>query len=50
MLKEQCVYRHRLESILHAMCVTGDWIAFHNNRPYQTVAIRTPVEAFRLAA
>jgi putative transposase len=50
-LKEQCVHRHRFESIQHAMRVLGDWIAFYNNRrPHQALAMRTPVEAFRLAA
>ncbi|MBL3587503.1 transposase [Rhodovulum sulfidophilum] len=50
-LKEQCVHRHRFESIQHAMRVIGDWIAFYNHRrPHQALAMRTPVEAFRLAA
>ncbi|MBU2963117.1 integrase core domain-containing protein [Citreicella sp. C3M06] len=31
-LKEQCVDRHRFESIQHAMRVIRDWIAFYNNR------------------
>ncbi|MBL3598159.1 transposase, partial [Rhodovulum sulfidophilum] len=46
MLKEQCVHRHRFESIQHAMRVIGDWIAFYNHRrPHQALAMRTPVEA-----
>lgn len=50
-LKEQCVHRHRFESIQHAMRVIGDWIAFYNNRrPHQALAMRTPAEAFTLAA
>ncbi|WP_336099476.1 integrase core domain-containing protein [Roseovarius sp. CH_XMU1461] len=50
-LKAQCVHRHRFESIQHAMRVIGDWITFYNNgRPHQTLAMRTPAEAFRLAA
>ncbi|WP_226629389.1 integrase core domain-containing protein [Alloyangia pacifica] len=50
-LKEQCVHRHRFESIQHAMRVIGDWIAFYNNRrPHQALAMRTPAGAFRLAA
>ncbi|RID90074.1 IS3 family transposase, partial [Gemmobacter lutimaris] len=29
----------------------GDWISFYNNRrPHQALAMRTPTEAFRLAA
>lgn len=50
-LKEQCVHRHRFESIQHATRVIGDWIAFYNHRrPHQALAMRTPAEAFRLAA
>ena len=50
-LKEQCVHRHRFESTQYAMRVIGDWIALYNNRrPHQALAMRTPAEAFRLAA
>jgi len=50
-LKEQCVHRHRFETIQHAMRVIADWIAFYNTRrPHQALAMRTPAEAFRLAA
>ena len=50
-LKEQCLHRHRFESIQHAARVIGDWISFYNNRrPHQALAMRTPAEAFRLAA
>jgi putative transposase len=50
-LKEQCVHRHRFESLAHASRVIGDWIQFYNHRrPHQALAMRTPAEAFRLAA
>lgn len=50
-LKEQCVHRHRFESIQHATRVIADWISFYNNRrPHQALAMRTPAKAFRLAA
>lgn len=50
-LKEQCIHRHRFEGIQHANRVIGDWISFYNyRRPHQALAMRTPVEAFRLAA
>lgn len=50
-LKEQCVHRHRFDTIQHASRVIGDWIGFYNNkRPHQALAMRTPAEAFRLAA
>ncbi len=31
-LKEQCVHRHRFESIQHATRVIGDWISFYNRK------------------
>ena len=50
-MKEQCVHRHRFESLQHASCVIGDWIGFHNHRrPHQALAMRTPAEAYTLAA
>ncbi|WP_220032363.1 integrase core domain-containing protein, partial [Pseudoroseicyclus aestuarii] len=46
-----CVHRHRFESIQHATRVIGDWISFYNHRrPHQALAMRTPAEAFTLAA
>ena len=50
-LKEQCIHRHRFESIQHATRVTGDWISFYNHRrPHQALAMSTPAEAFKLVA
>ena len=50
-LKEQCAHRHRFESLQHASRVIGDWIGFYNHRrPHQALAMRTPAEAFALAA
>lgn len=50
-LKEQCTHRHRFESIQHATRVIADSISFYNNRrPHQALAMRTPAEAFKLAA
>lgn len=50
-LKEQCVHRQRFESLAHARRAIGDWIQFYNNRrPHQALAMRMPVEAFKLAA
>ncbi|MCE8556909.1 transposase [Ruegeria pomeroyi] len=49
-LKEQCVHRHRFESLADASRVIGDRIQFYNHRrPHQALAMRTPSEAFRLA-
>ncbi|WP_415830273.1 integrase core domain-containing protein [Bordetella flabilis] len=50
-LKEQCVHRHRFETIQHASRVIGDWIRFYNHRrPHQALGMKTPAEAFALAA
>jgi putative transposase len=50
-LKEQCVHRHRFESLQHASRVIADWIQFYNHqRPHQALGMKTPAEAFALAA
>ncbi|WP_198683452.1 integrase core domain-containing protein [Peristeroidobacter agariperforans] len=50
-LKDQCVHRHRFETLQHASRVISDWIGFYNNgRPHQSLRMRTPAEAFRSAA
>ncbi|MFZ9430059.1 MAG: IS3 family transposase [Burkholderiaceae bacterium] len=50
-LKEQCAHRHRFESQQHAGRVIGDWIHFYNTRrPHQSLGMKTPAEAYTLAA
>jgi putative transposase len=50
-LKEQCIHRHRFETQQHAMRVIADWIQFNNTRrPHQALGMRTPAEAYALAA
>ncbi|RHZ90799.1 IS3 family transposase [Cereibacter sphaeroides] len=50
-LKEQCIHRQRFDSIQHATRAIGDWIAFYNHRrPHQALDMKTPAEAFALAA
>lgn len=50
-IKEQCVHRHRFESQQHATRVVGDWIQFYNHRrPHQALGMKTPAEAYALAA
>jgi len=50
-LKEQCVHRHRFETLQHASRVISDWIQFYNHqRPHQALKMKTPAEAFALAA
>lgn len=50
-LKDQCVHRHRFESLQHASRQIADWIGFYNNqRPHQALGMKTPAEAYALAA
>jgi putative transposase len=50
-LKEQCAHRPRFESLQHARRVIGDWIGFYNHRrPHQAQGMKTPAEAYALAA
>ena len=40
-LKDQCVHRHRFETLQHASRVIGDWIGFYNNqRPHQALGMK----------
>ncbi|WP_281281088.1 integrase core domain-containing protein [Peristeroidobacter soli] len=49
-LKDYCMHRHRFETLQHASRVIRDWICFHENcRPHQSLGVRTPAEAFKLA-
>ena len=50
-LKDQCVHRQRFETLQHASRAIGNWISFYNNqRPHQALGMKTPAEAFKLAA
>ena len=50
-LKEQCVHRHRFETLQHAIRVISDWVGFYNTRrPHQALGMKTPAEAYSLAA
>jgi putative transposase len=50
-IKEQCVHRHRFENQRHALRVVSDWIQFYNHRrPHQALGMKTPAEAYALAA
>ncbi len=50
-LKEQCINRHRFETLKNASRIIGDWIQFYNHqRPHQALEMKTPAEAFVLAA
>lgn len=50
-LKEQCIHRQRFDSIQHATRTIGDWSSFYNHRrPHQVLDMKTPTEAYALAA
>src|SRR5579872_3471476 len=50
-LKEQCTHRQRFETIQHASRVISEWIQFYNyRRPHQALKMKTPAEAYALAA
>lgn len=50
-LKEQCIHRHRFETLQHASRAISDWIQFYNHqRPHQALEMKTPAEAFASAA
>lgn len=49
--KEQCAHRHRFETLQHASRAVSDWIQFYNHRrPHQALGMKTPAQAFALAA
>jgi putative transposase len=50
-LKEQCLHRHRFETRQHASRVISDWVRFYNTRrPHQALGMKTPAQAYALAA
>ena len=50
-IKEQCIHRQRFDCIQHATCAICACISFYNTRrPHQALDMKTPAEAFTLAA
>ena len=50
-IKEQCVYHHRFENIRNAETIIANWIRFYNeDRPHQSLGMKSPSESFKLAA
>ncbi|WP_404303092.1 integrase core domain-containing protein [Alicycliphilus denitrificans] len=50
-LKDQCVHRHRFETLQHASRVIADWIGWYNHRrPHQALDMKPSAEAYALAA
>ena len=50
-IKEQCIYHHRFENIRNAERIIADWIRFYNEeRPHQSLGMKSPSESFKLAA
>src|SRR5258708_26589105 len=44
-LKDQCVHRHRFETMQHASRVIADWIGFYNHRrPHQALGMKRSEE------
>ena len=42
---------HRFETLQHASRVIADWIGWYNHqRPHQALNMKTPAEAYALAA
>ena len=49
-IREQCIHRHRFESLHPATRMITDWILFYNTRrPHQALGMKTPAEAYALA-
>lgn len=50
-IKEQCLWLHRFTSIDEANRVLGRWVDWYNHeRPHQALGMKTPREAYQLAA
>lgn len=50
-IKEQCIWMHNFESLSEARSAIGKWIDFYNTeRPHQALKMKTPAEAYALAA
>lgn len=50
-IMEQCIHRQHFDSIQHATRAMGDWISVYNTkRPHHALDMKTPAEAFALAA
>jgi putative transposase len=48
-IKEQCVHRHRFETLQYASRVISDWIGFYNQkRPHQALKMKTPSQVFEM--
>ncbi|EGI77334.1 integrase core subunit [Hylemonella gracilis ATCC 19624] len=45
------MHHHQFETPQHACRVIADWIGFYNHRrPHQALGMKTPTEAYALAA
>ena len=50
-MKEQCIWLHNFKSIEEAQTVIGQWVSWYNTqRPHQALKMKTPEQAYQLAA
>ena len=50
-MKEQCIWLHNFKSIEEAQTVIGQWVNWYNTqRPHQALKMKTPKQAYQLAA
>ena len=50
-MKEQCIWLHNFKSIEEAQTVIGQWVNWYNTqRPHQALKMKTPEQAYQLAA
>ena len=50
-IKEQCIWMHNFASLREARLAIGHWIEYYNHkRPHQALKMKTPAEAYALAA
>jgi len=50
-LKEQCIWLHNFKALEEAQAIIGQWVRWYNTRrPHQALTIKTPEQAYQLAA
>jgi len=50
-MKEQCIWLHNFKSFEEAQAIIGQWVMWYNTqRPHQALNMKTPKQAYQLAA